>query len=553
MPTYTYNNGNFSSTTNIVNGVAYTQNIMMLNSTGNGCGDSPCPQGYSLYFPCLKNITRGEDVCFDFYVVDNVTKDVVDLRKVDAISITLTGNFGCTLGTYTYPSDDGYIRPLQKIEYKHILEEGFKEREKFNLNVVSVDTDLEEISESNINGKIGSYYEGDTVVLEAYDTESYIFVGWVDLDSELDDECDDYYYSTNHRIVFKIYSDKNLAAIYKKRETYTIEFDTKNSLFNYYYRNKEYELLENRITVKEGEFIIVRSIPVNCIFSKWNMSGLKGCWHTDEKNIVMQICVKSNIRLKIDSIDVPTDFNEESDSDSENMNPFDLNFVNFTMQSLISLCNIDINKGDIKEHNLERNVLTNDIVFSPDTDISKMFVSCTPIDYNNLYCYHSGTNTMLRFGNENENGYLSFLNPVVENETVIEVYCTKYNNEVCSISVKLDDDEQQVQELYDSGINILTFRFDNIDFKTITISSVGEVFPEEKSGICFVDKIIVSDSVIIDKGKATLCLPGSVTSTFHRGKITATGAIMVGGKSYGLPCTMIGNVSGNPIINQIII
>jgi len=553
MPTYTYNNGNFSSTTNIVNGVAYTQNIMMLNSTGNGCGDSPCPQGYSLYFPCLKNITRGEDVCFDFYVVDNVTKDVVDLRKVDALSITLTGNFGCTLGTYTYPSDDGYIRPLQKIEYKHILEEGFKERGKFNLNVVSVDTDLEEISESNINGKIGPYYEGDTVVLEAYDTESYIFVGWVDLDSELDDECDDYYYSTNHRIVFKIYSDKNIAAIYRKRETYTIEFDTKNSLFNYYYRNKEYELLENRITVKEGEFIIVRSIPVNCIFSKWNLSGLKECWHTDEKNIVMQICVKSNIRLKIDSIDIHSDLDWDDDSDSENMNPYDLNFVNFTMQSLISLCGIDINKGVVGEHNLERNVLTNDIVFSPDTDISKMFVSCTPTDYKNLYCYHSGTNTMLRFGNEDENGYLSFSNPVVENETVIEVYCMKYNNEVCSISVKLDDDEQQVKELYDSSVNILTFKFDKIDFKTITISSVGEVFPEEKSGICFVDKIIVSDDTIIDKGKATLCLPGSVTSTFHRGKITATGAIMVGGKVYGLPCTMIGNVSGNPIINQIII
>ena len=162
---------------------------------------------YVCYRPMIKNITRGEDVCFDFYVVDNVTKDVVDLRKVDALSITLTGNFGCTLGTYTYPSDDGYIRPLQKLEYKHILEEGFKERKRFNLNVVSVDIDLEEISESNINGKIGSYYEGDTVVLEAYDTESYLFVGWIDLDSELDDECDDYYYSTNHRIVFKIYSD----------------------------------------------------------------------------------------------------------------------------------------------------------------------------------------------------------------------------------------------------------------------------------------------------------------------------------------------------------
>ena len=213
MPTYTYNNGNFSSTTNIVNGISYTQNVMMLNSTGNGCGDNPCPQGYSLYFPCLKNITRGEDACFEFYVVNNAIKDVVDLRDVDALSITLTGNFGCTLGTYTYPSDDNYIRPLQTQNYKSVLDEGFLERKKCNLTVISVNTNLDEISEYNIDGAVGRYFEGDMVSLEAFDTESYIFVGWVDIDSDLDDDCDDYFLSTDRLISFEIHDDKNIAAV----------------------------------------------------------------------------------------------------------------------------------------------------------------------------------------------------------------------------------------------------------------------------------------------------------------------------------------------------
>ena len=45
---------------------------------GNNCGvNNECGFGYSLYFPCIKTITRGENACFDFYIVDNSTKEEV--------------------------------------------------------------------------------------------------------------------------------------------------------------------------------------------------------------------------------------------------------------------------------------------------------------------------------------------------------------------------------------------------------------------------------------------------------------------------------------------
>ena len=40
LPNYGYNNGNMSSTTNMVNGVVYTQNVINLGG-GNSCSGGP--------------------------------------------------------------------------------------------------------------------------------------------------------------------------------------------------------------------------------------------------------------------------------------------------------------------------------------------------------------------------------------------------------------------------------------------------------------------------------------------------------------------------------
>lgn len=554
MPTYTFNNGNFitngtytqvygngnyTSTSTMVNGMMYTQNVTMLNGMGAGCGDKPCSQGYSLYFPCLKNITRGEDVCFEFYVVDNVMKDVVDLRKVESLTLSLTGNFGCSLGTYTYPSDDDYIKPLQTQEYKPIIDEGFAEREIYNLTAVSIDGEFDEIDETNMEGEVGKFLEGEDVRLIAYDTHSYIFVGWVDLDSELEDDCDDFYLTTNNVLSFKIFKDMNVAAIYRRREEYTINVDNSNAIFSYY-DNGDEKPLNNYFHILEGKRIVVKAIPFNCEFLKWDVEGFGNSEYTNPNYILIDLKVFSDIKLKI-----------EGEYDSSDSNYFELNNIGLDFETLAEKQNLDLIEDEENQHHVTEHEISNELIYIEDRDVSELFQEFIPIKYENLYYYGEGQNGVLKFGDSNANGYMQFSNPGIENQTVVEIFCRKIDGEDCSISVTLDDNENQTQELID-GENQLVFMFNNTTFKKMEISTFGEIFPEEKPANCFVDRIVISDIVFIDKGKAALCLPGSITQKFHRGKITVSGAIRIGGQSFGIPCTVAGTVNGNPIINNIL-
>jgi len=542
--TYSYSNGALSSSTTFVNGIPYTQNIMMLNGTGAGCGDSPCPQGYSLYFPCLKNITRGEDVCFEFYVVNNETRDVVDLRTVEALTITLTGNFGCVLGTYMYPSDDGYIRPLQSQEYKHLIDENFTERPFRYLSVTLVDENLDEISEKGVDGKIGKYFDGDTVELNAYDTSSYIFVGWIDIDADYDEECDDFYLSTDRRFTFEIKRDINIAAVYRKRKKFKISLYQGNSTFSYL-KNGEEKPLYDGYNVEEGKHIIVRAIPYNEMFLNWDASDFGESTHSETENIILKIEMLSDVFLKINGIPL----NDIGESDEPDL--YDLNFIEFSFKELMRNLNIEEDDDVFEDHELVENDPNYEITFFENTDISSVFDECKPTDYDKLYCYYSGGNCILRFGDNEDNGFVEFSNPGIETETILEVYCMKYGDDNSSISVSLDGLESQVQEIETEGFNKLIFDFEKIDFNKIKISSLGDIFPEEKPGQCFVDRFTLSDMIFIDKGKAALCLPGSETAKFYRGKITATGAIRINGANHGLPCAMVGNVINIPIINII--
>lgn len=540
--TYTqvYGNGSLSSATAMVNGMLYTQNVMMLGATGNGCGDLPCPQGYSLYFPCLKNIARGEDVCFDFYVVDNATKDTVDLTKVDSLTITLNGNFGCVLGTYFYPSDDGYIRPLQSYDYKTVLKEEFAEREAYTVTLIQTDTGFNEIDEHGVEGNVGVFYSGDTAEFVAFDTDSYIFVGWFDLNSDIDDDCDDIYISTDRRLVLTITSDTNIAAVYRPREVYTVSVDTSNSMFRHYDNGVEKSIYDN-FSILEGRHILVRSFPSNCVFLRWDEEGLSGCSHTDVENIMMEIEVTSDIELKIIGMECSDD---QPDSSETGVDIFDMNMVGFSFSNLISLCGITPHDDKYPEHEIHDNVTS----IRCSDDISGLFESCTPTGYERIGKCYSGKNCLMRMGDNDGNGYIEIDNPGVENMTLVEIFGTNTDG-ACSVYVELDGEESQVDEIDGDGVKI-TFKFDNKDFSTMRIGSLGEIFPEEKPGKCLIDKFVVSDARIVDKGKATLCLPGSVTKLFHRGKITATGAIMVGGSAHGLPCTLVGNVTGIPTIEH---
>ena len=105
-------------TTNII------RNVFNIGTNSCDAGTQYCSEGYALYFPCLKDITKGQDACWEFYVADygakgaynlaaadpNISdddlanlagKETVDLRDVDAISLNLIGAFNCPYGTYT--------------------------------------------------------------------------------------------------------------------------------------------------------------------------------------------------------------------------------------------------------------------------------------------------------------------------------------------------------------------------------------------------------------------------------------------------------------------
>ena len=128
-------------TTNIIRNV--------YNIGTNSCDNGPttCMEGYALYFPCLKDITKGQDACFDFYVADYAGrneyllnaangnlddagnpngddngKELADLRDVDAISLNLIGAFNCPYGTFSYPDN---ITSLQTEEYPVVYTNDF--------------------------------------------------------------------------------------------------------------------------------------------------------------------------------------------------------------------------------------------------------------------------------------------------------------------------------------------------------------------------------------------------------------------------------------------
>ena len=85
----------------------------------NSCGvNQECETGYSLYFPCVKSITRGEISCSDFYIVDNATKKEVDLREIDDITLNISGRYNCNFGSYSYPEN---IKSSQVEKFSDVL------------------------------------------------------------------------------------------------------------------------------------------------------------------------------------------------------------------------------------------------------------------------------------------------------------------------------------------------------------------------------------------------------------------------------------------------
>ena len=256
---------------------------------GNTCStNNECEYGYSLYFPCVKSLTRGENACFDFYIVDNATKKEVDLREVDDITLNISGRYNCNFGSYSYPE---YIKSLQVEKFSELVYGvDFSDIiNKVNLYIDIVDENHNLIDrylfdgnknlDISIKGEIGYFLDkSDYLNLIGYDTYNYMFLGWNI--EENDDDCNfeniyDFLINAKN-LIYNIDDDCVVRAVYQKRREYTISMadDNYNSSFIVEYMGEKTTIRNSEsITAMEGHDVKISCIPNNIKpykFVKWD-------------------------------------------------------------------------------------------------------------------------------------------------------------------------------------------------------------------------------------------------------------------------------------------
>jgi hypothetical protein len=227
----------------------------------------------------VKKLTRGENTCFDFYIVDNTTKEEVDLREVDDITLNVSGRYNCNFGSFSYPEN---IKSVQVEKFSdRVYEVDFSDiinQVKLYIDIVDEDHILIEsfLFDQNSNldiaieGTIGYFLKGsnkDGVLnLKGYDTNPYMFIGWNI--EEFDEECDNEniydYLIKSKSLIYNIEDDCIIRAVYQKRREFTVCMaeDNYNSSFIVEYMGKK-TVIQNdfTMTVLEGHDIKVSCIP----------------------------------------------------------------------------------------------------------------------------------------------------------------------------------------------------------------------------------------------------------------------------------------------------
>ena len=535
-------------TTNIIRNV--------YNIGTNACSDGPgyCAEGYALYFPCLKDITKGQDVCFDFYVVDfagknakdiaaaldpntdtGSGKELADLRDVDALSLNLIGVFNCPYGTYSYPDN---ISSLQTENYPLMYSEDFGKRCLCHLDVIKIDSesDASDFGE----GKSADFYSGTEVRLRAEDTPTHIFKGWAILDDE-DEDCpeetwDDCIKSYDRDYNFIIETDMIVFAVYRPREVYSVISSTTNrhSYFIVTYNNITYLAVSNRPdegyddgydvieNVLEGYHMFVKCIPCEDIlgsdldemyvFLKWKDGVTQRCRCFEIGKDTSNFTSKNSNVIKLQAVcdDTPVDPYELIDDGSGCV------YDDIFDEEGVHILNVEESEDDVER-----------------------------------FCNYQGDEYVISFDNVlqqfiEETGYLYFNNGTliltsldVEDGIKVVIQAKAYNEEDdCEMTVTVNGYSSTVS-LANDEFKQYEFLFRKCDKQNIVITTDGE---------CLIDLIEVRREEIIDKGKAQFCLPAEVTANLPSGTLSVNGAIMVKGKSYGLATTQIGTVNRLPKI-----
>lgn len=547
-----------SLTTNII------RNVYNIGTGSCDAGTQYCSDGYALYFPCLKDITKGQDVCFDFYVADYAGrneyllnaantgdgtnpdgtdgtgdngsgKELADLRDVDAISLNLIGMFNCPYGTFSYPDN---ISSLQTEEYPVAYSDDFGERTLCHLDVIMMD--MESDDSEALNGKSGDFYSGTEVEVAAYDTPTHIFVGWAILDTDTeecpDETWSDYIISTNNIYRFVIKSDIILFAIYRKRKIYSVVSDSTNkySMFIVDYNHVKYNVSNRDNEVFDETENNVSGIPVDKVDNV-----LEG-YH------MVATCVPSTDKIG-DGVDMSYKFVEWKDNETSRCRDFIVGYDTtiFESENVIKLkakCTGPFT--DYEEPDVD------DIFYIDEFDEEGIHIN-TEFNEVTIYDYYGDCNYVMSANDVyqqfiGENGYLYFNNGTlvlyskgIMDGIKINVHAKTYTeDDDCDMNVTVNGYTSTIS-LSKTEFKLYEFYFRKCEGKNIEITTDGE---------CLIDMIEICKEEIIDKGKAQLCLPAEVTANLPSGTLSVNGAIMVNGQSYGLATTQIGTVNKLPTI-----
>lgn len=510
-------------TTNII------RNVYNIGTNSCDAGTQYCTNGYTLYFPCLTDFTRGQDVCFDFYIADSTTKDVLDLRKVDAISLNLNGQYNCSYGTFSYPDN---IHSLQTEKYPVVYRNDFGERKLCHFSLFMLDTENTG-SETYYNTQEGDFYSGTEVRIAAYDTPTHIFIGWANLNLE-DDDCpedswDSITISKSNTYSFIIQEDTIILALYRPRKRYNIISDSTNrsSHFSVDYNhivhhisNRPDEIFNDAESiledVLEGYHMVVKCIPSSDVmgnganisynFIEWKDKNKNRCRLFKIGTDTLPFENDDTIKLKA-YCDGPIPFYEPVDEDIFYNDVFDDEGIHII--------------------NLEEGISDAELIFDY---------------YGDGEHIKSAEEVYQKFIGETGYLYLHFGNLVLSSEGIengIKINMHAKGDDYCELNIKCNDYVIN-QVLATDEFKLYEFYFSECNNSDIEITVYGD---------CLIDMIEICKEELVDGGKAQLCLDAETTANLPTGPLTVNGAIMVDGQSYGLSTTAIGQVNKLPKIN----
>ena len=465
---------------------------------GNTCSvNNECESGYSLYFPCVGTLTRGENACFDFYIVDNTTKKEVDLREVDDITLNMTGRYNCSFGSYSYPE---HIKSLQVEKFSEFVY-GVDFSDIINhvnlyIDIVDENHNLIEshhfdenlLLDIAIEGAIGYFLNGSNdhgvLNLKGYDTYTYMFIGW-NIDEE-DGECDvnniyDFLIKSN-KLIYNIDDDCTIRAVYQIRREFSIQMDEDNDNSSFVV-----EYMGKKTTIRKGDFITAlegHDVKISCVpntirpykFVKWD-DGYENPYRIF--NIDGDIYLKAHCKLNVDdNITYVDNIDASTLNNFNNVYPY------------------------IK-----------DSIFIDEYFIDNLYINNCEIDVLNEVPYVKII----------DNGYIQIIN--IDKRGNFKLSLNNIGGD-CRLFV-IDG-----HEISSSAVdkNEFVFEFDG-----------GMLILKGQDSCIF--SINVNKEVIYDKGKCALCLSSEDTLKFHPGDLIVEGGVIVNGNPYGISPVNFAKVS----------